>query len=75
MAGANFDPADIKRRLCNGEEGKSVRENGVMTFRDDVHKKLQKHLAVTDAKSLNDALRRETRDTKPRVAIAVGEIK
>ena len=61
MADANFDQADIKRRLYNWEEGKCVSEDGVMGFRDDVHRDLRKHLAVTDSKSFYDALRRDDR--------------
>ena len=72
MAGANFDPADIKRRLHNWEEGKRAHEDGVT---ETTHtQNSQQHLAVTDAKSLYDALRREARGKEPRVAIAVGEI-
>ena len=65
----------IKRRLYNWEEGKCTREDGVIIFRDDAHKECEKHLAIIDAKSLYDSLRREARGREPRVAIAVGEIK
>ena len=56
-------------------KGRMESEDGVVFFRDDVQRELRKHLAITDAKSHNDALRREARGKEPRVAAAVGEIK
>ena len=43
-----------------------------MIFREDVHKELRKHVAITHAKSIYDALRREARGKEPPMAIAVG---
>ena len=56
MADASFDPADIRKRLQNPEEGKCVREDGVMICQDTAHKYWQTHQATTDAQSLHDAL-------------------
>ena len=42
---------------------------------DDAEKESRKLLAMTGAKSLCDALRREARGIIPRVATAVGEVK
>ena len=72
MADATLDPADTKK-ASRQLGGRCVRE--VMIFRDDAHRELRKHMAITHATSLYDALRREARGKYPRVAIAVGEIK
>ena len=75
MADANFDPADIKGRLYHWEEGKSVREDRVMIFRDGHTKSCGNTWRSLFATSLYDALRREARGKEPRLAVAVWEIK
>ena len=75
MADANYSPESFKKRLHKWEAGEVIQGEPMMLFRNDAAKDLPSNLAITDAKSLYDALRREARGKEPRVAIAVGEIK
>ncbi len=44
---------------------------GVAMFRESADAKLQESLAISDAKSLYDGLRKEARGKEPRVALSV----
>ena len=49
--------------------------DGTLSMRDDICKEIRDNLAITDAKSLYDALEGMTKGKEPRVALAVAEIK
>ena len=62
-------------RVTQRWDGGEATEDGVMVFKNSASEELKRNLAITDAKSLYDSLRREAGGKEPRVAIAVGEIK
>ena len=49
--------------------------DGGLICRSDADKTLRENLAITDAKSLYDALKKQAKGKEPRTALAAGEIK
>eukprot|EP00971_Amphidinium_carterae_P349233 6490913-Amphidinium_carterae.1 len=72
---SSWRPHEHRRQLMRWESGQVLSSKGTLVARDDLDHKLRTAVAITDAKSLYDALRREARSKEPRVAMAVSELK
>ena len=80
MVNSLWDPSSASRRLAvwddtTPEAPSRLITRGALAFRCTADAKLRSGLAISDAKSLYDALEREARGKEPRVALAVGEIR
>jgi hypothetical protein len=80
MSNALFHPTWIKFRtsewdLSTPTNKPRLKIQGVLLFRDNADPELKKNLAISDAKSLYDSLKKEARGKEPKIAIAVGAIK
>eukprot|EP00971_Amphidinium_carterae_P106671 2113144-Amphidinium_carterae.5 len=72
---SSWRPQENRRQLMRWESGQVLSSKGTLLARNDLDQKLRTSVAITDAKSLYDALRREARSKEPRVAMAVSELK
>eukprot|EP00971_Amphidinium_carterae_P344931 6485618-Amphidinium_carterae.1 len=75
MTNSDFSPCWSRERLMMWHQGVQRDSKGVVMLRAAGSEQLRQNLAITDAKSLYDALQGQARGKEPRIAIATAEAK
>eukprot|EP00971_Amphidinium_carterae_P122614 2427689-Amphidinium_carterae.1 len=75
MTNSEYTPGWSRERLMLWHQGIQRDSKGAVMMREAGSEQLRENLAITDAKSLYDALQGQARGKEPRIAIATAEAK
>eukprot|EP00971_Amphidinium_carterae_P336231 6472477-Amphidinium_carterae.1 len=75
MSNSAYSPCWSRERLMMWHQGIQRDSKGLVMLRQTGSEQLRRNLAITDAKSLYDALQGQARGKEPRIAIATAEAK
>ena len=80
LSNAAYDSTFIRDKVLQWDASTPIPAHnlcfdGVLLCRADADRTLRENLAITDAKSLYDALKKQAKGKEPRIALAAGEIR